>query len=152
MLFKRKRDWDLPESAATDETRYLNRRRILAGLGIGGAILAAPAVFRMGGEEAPEAALPAETDPSAGLYPVQRNPAYTVERALTAEAEATTYRDSGLKAATTRHYRTIALSDAGDSEASNTASATTEALAVAWAEADISVTEGRTALVAVRWT
>ena len=91
MLFKRKRGWELPDSAATDETHYLNRRRILAGLGIGGAILAAPAVLRMGGDEAPEVAAPVEIDPSAGLYPVARNAAYAVERALTAEAEATTY-------------------------------------------------------------
>ena len=30
-------------------------------------------------------------DPSAGLYPVQRNPKYTLDRDLTAEADATTY-------------------------------------------------------------
>ena len=91
MLFKRKRGWELPDSAATDEKTYIDRRRILAGLGIGGAILAAPAVLRMGGDAEPEIAAPAEIDPSAGLYPVQRNPAYTVERALTPEAEAVTY-------------------------------------------------------------
>ena len=92
MLFKRKRGWELPDSAATDETHYLNRRRILAGLGIGGAVLAAPAVIGMSGDDPPEQAeAPAEIDPSSGLYPVERNAAYTVERALTPEAEATTY-------------------------------------------------------------
>ena len=91
MLFKRKRGWELPESAATDEKTYIDRRRILAGLGIGGAILAAPAVLRMGDDAEPEIAAPAEIDPSAVLYPVQRNPAYTVERALTPESEAVTY-------------------------------------------------------------
>ena len=92
MLFKRKRGWELPDSAATDEAHYIGRRRILAGLGIGGAILAVPAVIGMSGDDAPEqVAAPAEIDPSAGLYPVERNAAYTVERALTPEAEATTY-------------------------------------------------------------
>ena len=91
MLFKRKRGWEVPESAATDEKTYIDRRKLLAGLGIGGAILVAPAAIRMGGESEPEAAAPAEIDPSAGLYPVQRNPAYTVQRALTPEREAVTY-------------------------------------------------------------
>ncbi len=91
MLFKRKRGWEVPESAATDEKTYIDRRKLLAGLGIGGAILVAPAAIRMGGESEPEAAAPAEIDPSAGLYPMQRNPAYTVQRALTPEREAVTY-------------------------------------------------------------
>ena len=33
MPFKRKRDWELPESAATDEKTYIDRRRILPGWG-----------------------------------------------------------------------------------------------------------------------
>ena len=66
MLFKRKRGWELPESAATDEKTYIDRRRILAGLGIGGAILAAPAVLRMGDDAEPEIAAPAEIDPRPG--------------------------------------------------------------------------------------
>ncbi len=91
MPFKRRRDWDLPESSVTDEAHYIGRRRLLAGLGLGGAILAAPAVFRISGDDAPEAAAPVEVDPSAKLYPVPRNAAYTVERALTGERVATTY-------------------------------------------------------------
>ena len=93
MLFKRKRDWDLPESAATQEKHYIDRRRILAGLGLGGAILAAPAVLRMAGGDSADVAseAPPEIDPSAGRYPVPRNATYTVARALTAEKDATTY-------------------------------------------------------------
>ena len=41
MLIKRKRGWELPESAATPESVYMNRRTLLAGMGmaaIGGAL------------------------------------------------------------------------------------------------------------------
>jgi hypothetical protein len=40
MLIRRKRGWELPERAATPEHVYLDRRRLLRALGIGGAILA----------------------------------------------------------------------------------------------------------------
>ncbi|MEM7269108.1 MAG: protein-methionine-sulfoxide reductase catalytic subunit MsrP [Pseudomonadota bacterium] len=35
MIYHRKPDWALPESAATSESAYLNRRTLLAGLGLG---------------------------------------------------------------------------------------------------------------------
>jgi methionine sulfoxide reductase catalytic subunit len=94
MRIRRKRSWELPESAATPEDVWLNRRRILQALGIGGAILAAPLALRMGGSgHEPVAPEPATTpdDPSAGLYPVTRNVRYGLDRPLTAESDVTSY-------------------------------------------------------------
>jgi sulfoxide reductase catalytic subunit YedY len=93
MNIKKKRAWELPEKAATPEGVYLDRRRILAGLGLGGAILAAPALLRMapdrmGGVQAEAKPAP---NPWADLYPTQRNAAYTLDRPLTEEIWATTY-------------------------------------------------------------
>jgi sulfoxide reductase catalytic subunit YedY len=93
MAIKRRRGWELPESAATPERTYLDRRRLLGALGVGGAILAAPAVLRMGmsgGTPAPEVAAPAP-DPSSGRYPALRNARYTLDRPLTDPSDATSY-------------------------------------------------------------
>ena len=93
MNIRKMRAWELPEKAATPERVYLDRRRILAGLGLGGAILAAPAAFRMVPERTRSAL--AEPEPSPGLwadlYPVQRNDAYRLDRPLTEESWATSY-------------------------------------------------------------
>ena len=93
MNIRKKRAWALPEKAATPEGVYLDRRRILAGLGLGGAILAAPAVLRLAPERLPDA--PAEAaaapDPWADLYPARRNGAYALDRPLTEESFATSY-------------------------------------------------------------
>jgi len=95
MSIRRERGWELPERAATPEQVYLDRRRLLRALGIGGAILAAPAALRMGmsGEgaaPAPQAASGAP-DPSSGLYPVARDPRYVLDRPLTEESYVTSY-------------------------------------------------------------
>jgi sulfoxide reductase catalytic subunit YedY len=82
MLIRRKRGWELPESAATDEAVYLDRRRLMQGLAAG-PILAAGLL------RAHEAL--ADADPSAGLYPAKRNGKYTLDRPLTDEKSATTY-------------------------------------------------------------
>ncbi len=93
MPIHKKPDWSMPDRDATDEDVYLNRRRILTAIGVGGAILAAPFAWRgmqgMLPEPAPIA--PPEPDPSAGLYPVERNAAYTLDRPLTDERDATSY-------------------------------------------------------------
>jgi sulfoxide reductase catalytic subunit YedY len=93
MTVRRKRDWALPDSAATPEPVYLNRRRLLAALGLGTAILAAPALVRGPGQEQPaDAAGPVEQpDPTASLYPVPRNTRYVLDRGLTDEHFPTTY-------------------------------------------------------------
>ena len=76
MLIKRKRGWELPESAAVDEAVYLDRRRLVQGLAAGSIL--APAL--LGARPAL-----ADADPSASLYPAKRNPKYTLDRPLTPE-------------------------------------------------------------------
>jgi sulfoxide reductase catalytic subunit YedY len=94
MLIRKRRGWELPESAATPEHTYLNRRRLLGALGAGGAILAAPLILRttMTRKAPPEVSEPTTApDPSAALYPVPRNPRYQLDRPLTAESYVTAY-------------------------------------------------------------
>ena len=79
MLIRTRRSWELPESAATPETVWMNRREWLKGAGLAGLGLAA-ANF------APAAALAA-----IGGYPFRRNDAYGLDRAVTDEELATTY-------------------------------------------------------------
>ncbi len=85
MLIRRRRGWELPESAATDEALFLNRRKLVKALAAG-PILAAGLSRAGGAEAAGEAA-----DPSASLYPFRRNPKYTVERKLTDEKYVESY-------------------------------------------------------------
>ncbi|ADZ69682.1 protein-methionine-sulfoxide reductase catalytic subunit MsrP [Polymorphum gilvum] len=82
MTIIRKRGWEMPEHLATPEDVYLNRRKVLAGMAGAGALLAGGVVSRRAF---------AEDDPSAGLYPVTRNPAFALDRAVTDEALATSY-------------------------------------------------------------
>jgi len=86
MRYLRKKGWELPERLVTDESVFLNRRRFMQGAG------AAAGAGLAGGLGAglPDMALAAE-DPSAGLYPVPRNEAYTFSRDITSEETATTY-------------------------------------------------------------
>ena len=93
MPVHKKKDWSLPEKKATDESVYLNRRRILTAVGLGGAILAAPFAYRAmdGLLPAPKPIAPPEPDPSAGLYPVERNPAYSLDRELSPEEDVISY-------------------------------------------------------------
>ena len=87
MLIKRRRDWQLPESAATPECHYVRRRELLKGMTAGSAVLA-------GGWAALGGARAEEADPAADLYPVDRNPRYLLDDRFpepTAEELATTY-------------------------------------------------------------
>lgn len=79
MLIKIAKGWELPESLATPEAVFVNRRALLAGAG---SIAAASALS--------DFAL-ADTDPTADLYPAKRNPAYKVPLQLTPEDVATKY-------------------------------------------------------------
>jgi sulfoxide reductase catalytic subunit YedY len=93
MRIRKKRGWELPESAATPEPAYLDRRRLLGALGVGGAILAAPAVLRLGmpgDASAPNLAAPAP-DPSSALYPAPRHERYVLDRPLTDPGHVTSY-------------------------------------------------------------
>lgn len=93
MLIKIKKGWELPESAATSESTFLNRRSLLKGM-VAGPILAATAGLVTGcdGENTQTAqAANSVPDPSAKLYPVQRNLRYRLDRDETSEELATTY-------------------------------------------------------------
>ena len=82
MNILKRRSWDLPERAATPEHVFLNRRHILAGMAGGGALLGSGLGLRPAF---------AESDPSAGLYPVKRNEAFELDRDLTDEDIASRY-------------------------------------------------------------
>ena len=73
----RKKPWALPDSAATDESVFLNRRALVKAMGLGPILLA-------GGAGAAAAA-------SGGLYPAKRNPLYKLDRPLTEEKDVVTY-------------------------------------------------------------
>lgn len=74
----RRRGWELPESAATPEPIYLNRRALMAAAAgtAAGALMPRMAVAQR------VADLP---DPSAALYPAKRNQKYALDRPLTDE-------------------------------------------------------------------
>ena len=87
MLIRIPPRWQLKDKDATDESVYLNRRSVIAGLSAAG-------LAGLAGGPAFSSTSPAATvaDPSAGLYPVPRNGTYQVpERPLTDESDATTY-------------------------------------------------------------
>ena len=86
MLSRVKRGWELPESAATPEDAFLNRRRLLKGLAAG-PILAAGSPFAAA-LSAGTAAAAGDDDPSADLYPAPRNERFKLDRPVT-DAEIT---------------------------------------------------------------
>jgi methionine sulfoxide reductase catalytic subunit len=83
MLIKRKRGWELPENAATDEALVLDRRRVLEAMGMGTLLAAVAGAAPALAKEQP--------DPSAGLYPAKRDEKYTLDRPITEEKLATNY-------------------------------------------------------------
>ncbi len=100
MLIKVKRGWELPESAATPEDVFHNRRRFLKTAAAGPILLAAPGLLA-GCDEASTrerqvamgsaADVEFEPDPTAHLYPVTRNLRYRLDRDISPEDEVTTY-------------------------------------------------------------
>lgn len=76
MLMCKRRGWELPESAATDEAVFRDRRRLIQGLAAGPIL--APALLK-------SATAWADADPSAVLYPAKRNSKYSLDRPLTPE-------------------------------------------------------------------
>ena len=85
MLIKRRLGWEIPESHATPEHVFLNRRKFMAAAG------ATAAIAGTSGFSGLDRALAEEADPSAGLYPAKRNEAYKIERAVTPEDINSTY-------------------------------------------------------------
>jgi methionine sulfoxide reductase catalytic subunit len=73
MLIRRPKGWELPESAATPEHVFLNRRAYLIGTAAAASAVALPVM-------GPDA------DPSAGLYPFKRNASFTLDREVTPES------------------------------------------------------------------
>jgi methionine sulfoxide reductase catalytic subunit len=86
MLIKVRRGWEIPESQATPEAVFHDRRNLLKTLGMGSLLAATGASLPLGAAFAEVAA-----DPSAGLYPVKRNDKYKLDRPLTAEKYSTNY-------------------------------------------------------------
>ena len=86
MLVKSKKGWELPESAATPESVFFNRRDIVKAMGFGALIAATEMPF-----SSAFAADAASADPSAGLYPAKLNDKYKLDRAVTEEKYSTTY-------------------------------------------------------------
>ena len=78
MAIRHKRGWEMPESLATPEDVFINRRSLLKGVAAG-TILAAPLAASF------SRAAAAAADPSAGLYPVKRNLRYMLDRQMTGE-------------------------------------------------------------------
>jgi sulfoxide reductase catalytic subunit YedY len=74
MPIRRRRGWELPDSAATPEAVFLARRQLVKAVAAG-PILAA-------GFSIPAGATP-QGDPSASLYPAKRNLRYTLDRPVT---------------------------------------------------------------------
>ena len=81
MLIRIPRGWEVPESAATDEAVFHDRRNLMKGLAAGSILAAGGTTLGWGGAMA---AVGGE-DPSSHLYPLERNPAYQLDRALTPE-------------------------------------------------------------------
>ncbi len=81
-----KPSWILPESQATSESVFLNRRELVKGLGMGGLLAASGMTFASHRAHAAE-------DPSSGLYPVTRNEKYKIDpnRGITPEKLNLTY-------------------------------------------------------------
>ena len=74
----RRRGWEIPESCATPEHLFFDRRAFLAATGAGLAATALPgAAFAQRASDAP--------DPTAGLYPLKQNPKYVLDRDVTPE-------------------------------------------------------------------
>jgi sulfoxide reductase catalytic subunit YedY len=78
----RRRGWEIPESCATPEHLFFNRRALLKAAG---SVAAGAAALSL----SPELALAQRAsdlpDPSASLYPVTRNEKYTLDRPVTEE-------------------------------------------------------------------
>jgi len=91
MWIRKRPSWEIPEAHATPEALAfapsVNRRLLLKTAGLGAFSLALAGC----GETSTTNAVPAGPDPSASLYPAPRNAAFTLDRPLTAESEATSY-------------------------------------------------------------
>ncbi|MHA1535949.1 MAG: protein-methionine-sulfoxide reductase catalytic subunit MsrP [Alphaproteobacteria bacterium] len=92
MLIKKRAGWELPESAATPQAIFEDRRRLIKGLAAGPILLGgAGALLAACDDPGPAVAADAGGDPTKGLYPVKRNLSFRGGRPLTDEKWATSY-------------------------------------------------------------
>ena len=77
MLILRRKGWELPESAATPERFFFDRRAVLGGTRRSAAASSRTRSVLCGAR--------AEADPSAGLFPAKRNEAFKLDRDMTPE-------------------------------------------------------------------
>ena len=87
MFIKHKKGWEIPQSQATPEVVFRDRRRFLTAGAVGA--LALGGGLQLGVR--PAAADAPSDDPSAKLYPAARNDRYTLDRPITDEKVSTTY-------------------------------------------------------------
>ncbi len=80
MLIKRRAGWELPESEATPEGAFLNRRQLMAA---GAGLIAGAALPRLAAAQTP--------DPTLDLYPAKRNEAFKIDVPLTKAEDAANY-------------------------------------------------------------
>ena len=86
MLIKLRRSWELPEAAATPETLFFNRRKVITGAGalaLAGTLSACDAKS--------SAAVKSGSDPSVKYYPAKRDPLYKLDRSISPEHVVETY-------------------------------------------------------------
>ena len=79
----RRRGWEIPESCATPEHLFFNRRAFLAATGAAALSLSPELALAQRVSDLP--------DPTADLYPVKRNEKYVLDRPLTDEKINTNY-------------------------------------------------------------
>lgn len=100
MWIKHRRPWELPESAATPESVWMNRRRLMKGLGLGTVALglgAGPARAGLfdgllgSGADGDEDAVIIPDVPWADLFPAGRNESFQLDREMTPEPVNATY-------------------------------------------------------------
>lgn len=90
MLIKIRKGWELPESAATPEAMFLDRRKFVKGIAAGSIVAGLLPLSRPAHADVPWADAQ-KADPSFHLYPAARNPGYRVEREITDEEINGTY-------------------------------------------------------------
>lgn len=88
MFVRSRPSWALPESAATPEAFFFNRRGLIKGAG---AFAATAALAACDSGHQAKASKPEPPDLTAKLYPAKRNPKYTLDRAISKESIVETY-------------------------------------------------------------
>ncbi|HLQ89481.1 MAG TPA: protein-methionine-sulfoxide reductase catalytic subunit MsrP, partial [Xanthobacteraceae bacterium] len=84
----RRRGWEIPESLATPEHLFFDRRTFLAATG---ATIAGAAALSLAPGAARAQRISDLPDPTAGLYPAKRNEKYVLDRPVTEEKINTSY-------------------------------------------------------------